>query len=72
MKFISPYFNSEWSFAQYKVLEGKTKVAFGKEDKSLYIIGYDGTFYSVFYDDVNGGECLKAYTAKMFSETTPQ
>ena len=70
MKFISPYFNSEWSFAQYKVFEGKTKVAFGKEDKSLYIIGYDGTFYSVFYDAVNGGECLKAYTTKIFNDST--
>jgi len=68
LKFLTPYFDSEWSFAQYKVLDSKTKVAFGKDENSLYIIGYDGNFYTVTFDPVNGGECFKAFSSKIFQE----
>jgi WD40 repeat protein len=60
MKVFSSYFDSEWSFAQFKVQDRKTRLAFGQEN-SVYIAGYDGHFYSINYDLVNGGECLKQF-----------
>jgi len=69
MKFLSPYFDSEWSFAQYKVMDSRTKVAFAKEDYSIYIIGYDGNFYTVNYDPISGGECTNPIITKIFNES---
>jgi hypothetical protein len=57
MKFIVPYFDSEWSFAQFKVMDSKTKVAFGPEDNTLIIISYEGNYYQCSFDPINGGEC---------------
>jgi len=70
MKFLSSYFDSEWSFAQYKVVDSKTKIAFGKEDNSLFIVGYSGSFYTVQYDSNNGGECFKTFQGKIFQDAT--
>lgn len=66
MKKINHYFGSEWSFAQYKVFDRKTKVAFGQESNSLFVVGYDGNFVMVNFDPVNGGECLKQSEGKIF------
>ena len=68
MKVFSSYFDSEWSFAQFKVLDSKTNIAFGQEQNSIYIVGYDGTFYMVNFDPVNGGECLKQFEGKIFDD----
>jgi len=68
MKFLSNYFDSEWSFAQYKVIDSKTKIAFGKDDNSMFIVGYSGSFYTVQYDPINGGECFKTFSSKIFQE----
>jgi hypothetical protein len=38
------------------VPDSKTKVAFGEEN-SLIIISYEGKYYKVTFDPVNGGEC---------------
>jgi len=64
MKGINSYFGSEWSFAQFKVFERRTKISFGQEANSLYITGYDGNFYIVNFDTTNGGECLKQFEGK--------
>lgn len=64
MKKINRYFGSEWSVAQFKVYEKKTKVVFGQETNSLYIVGYDGNFYIVNFDPSNGGECLKQFEGR--------
>ncbi len=64
MKKINRYFGSEWSLAQFKVYEKKTKVVFGQETNSLYIVGYDGNFYIVNFDPSNGGECLKQFEGR--------
>lgn len=66
MKVFSSYFDSEWSFAQFKATDRRSKLAFGQDTNSLYIIGHDGNFYMVTYDPVNGGECLKQFEGKVF------
>jgi hypothetical protein len=56
LKFIVPYFDSEWSFAQCRINETKAKVAFGPED-TIIAMTYEGTIYKAVFDTVNGGEC---------------
>ena len=59
MSFMLPYFDAEWSFAQFKVQDSKTKVAFGAEENTLIIISYDGNYYKITFDPINGGDCQK-------------
>jgi hypothetical protein len=66
MKVFSSYFDSEWSFAQFKVSDRRSKLAFGADTNSIYIIGHDGNFSMVNFDPVNGGECLKQFEGKVF------
>jgi hypothetical protein len=65
LKVVSSYFDSEWSFAQFKVNDRRAKLAFGPEDSSVYVAGPEGMFYSISYDPVNGGECLKQNETKI-------
>jgi WD40 repeat protein len=37
MKGIIPYFNSEWSFAKFRIPDAKAEVAFGPEDKNAIV-----------------------------------
>ncbi|CAO2839743.1 unnamed protein product [Amaranthus hypochondriacus] len=51
------YFNSEWSVAQFRLLEGiHYTVAFGHQKNTVVILGMDGSFYRCKYDPVKGGE----------------
>lgn len=68
LKVFSSYFDSQWSFAQFKLLDSKTRIAFSQEPNMIYIIGYDGNFYTINFDPVNGGECLKQYEGKIFDD----
>ena len=67
LKSLSSYFDSQWSFAQFKVLDHKTKIAFDPEGTSFYIIGFDGNFYKVNFDPLTGGECIKDSESKLFN-----
>jgi len=60
MKGILPkYFSSEWSFAQFRVPEGKTITAFGPEPNTIIVISAGGSFYKCFFDPRKGGECIQ-------------
>jgi WD40 repeat protein len=60
MKGILPkYFSSEWSFAQFRVPEGKTITAFGPEPSTIIVISAGGSFYKCFFDPRKGGECIQ-------------
>ncbi|GAB2220253.1 hypothetical protein Droror1_Dr00007897 [Drosera rotundifolia] len=51
------YFSSEWSVAQFRLLEGAHYVvAFGHQKNTLIILGMDGSFYRCQFDPVKGGE----------------
>ena len=58
MKTLLPkYFSSEWSFAQFRVPDVRTIVAFGGEKNSIVIASADGTFYKALFDpDKPGGQ----------------
>lgn len=67
LKSMVPYFSSEWSFAQFRVIDNKTKVAFGPEPNSLIVISYEGKYYKANFDPVNGGECTKTEEKNIMS-----
>ncbi|KAK9726277.1 hypothetical protein RND81_05G203300 [Saponaria officinalis] len=58
MKGVLPsYFKSEWSVAQFRLLEGAQYiVAFGHQKNTVVILGMDGSFYRCLFDPVKGGE----------------
>jgi len=53
------YFSSEWSFAQFRVPDVRTIVAFGADEASIVVVSSDGTFYKATFDPKNGGDCQK-------------
>ena len=58
MKNILPrYFSSEWSFAQFRVPEGKSICAFGTEPNTIIVVSADASFFKANYKD--GGECIR-------------
>jgi len=61
MKTILPkYFRSEWSFAQFRVPDTRTIVAFGSEKNSIIVVSVDGLFYKAVFDPSKPGmECQK-------------
>ena len=59
-------FNSEWSFAHFKIPpDSKSICNFGPEN-TINIITYDGKFYTAQYDPVKGGDCVKKETHSIF------
>ncbi|XP_058200160.1 autophagy-related protein 18a-like isoform X2 [Rhododendron vialii] len=58
MKGVLPkYFNSEWSVAQFRLVEGSQYiVSFGHQKNTVVILGLDGSFYRCQFDPVSGGE----------------
>ncbi|KAL3517462.1 hypothetical protein ACH5RR_020051 [Cinchona calisaya] len=61
MKGVLPkYFSSEWSVAQFRLLEGSQYVvAFGHQKNTVVILGLDGSFYRCKFDPVTGGEMVQ-------------
>jgi WD40 repeat protein len=54
---LPKYFSSEWSVAQFRLVEGTQYiVAFGHQKNTVVILGMDGSFYRCQFDPVNGGE----------------
>ncbi|XP_068337792.1 autophagy-related protein 18a-like [Pyrus communis] len=54
---LPKYFSSEWSVAQFRLLEGSQYiVAFGHQKNTVVILGMDGSFYRCEFDPVTRGE----------------
>ncbi|XP_010545021.1 PREDICTED: autophagy-related protein 18a [Tarenaya hassleriana] len=54
---LPKYFSSEWSVAQFRLVEGSQYiVAFGHQKNTVVILGMDGSFYRCQFDPVHGGE----------------
>ena len=64
MKNLLPkYFSSEWSFAQFRVPDGRTIVAFGADKNSIVVVSADGHFYKALFSEA-GGDCIQESYAK--------
>jgi len=70
MKGVLPkYFSSEWSFAQFRVPDSKTIVAFGAEKNSIIVVSSDGSFYKALFDgEKPGSECVQESYAKFINK----
>jgi WD40 repeat protein len=63
--FLPKYFSSEWSFAQFRVPDVRSIVAFGAEKNSIIVVSADGTFYKALFDPEKPGvECVQETFAK--------
>ena len=64
-----PYFDSEWSFAKFRIPETntRTKVGFGAEPNSIVAISYSGNYYHASFDPIDGGECSTNETINIFT-----
>lgn len=62
---LPKYFASEWSFAQFRVPDVRTVVAFGSEKNSIIVVSADGLFYKATFDpDKPGAECVEQHHAE--------
>ena len=59
---VPKYFESEWSFAQVRGIEGRSICAFGKDPNRIVVVSADGTFIIASFED--GGDCVRVSTAK--------
>ncbi len=41
------------------MLDNHTKIAFGTEENTLVAVSYEGNYYHVEFDPINGGDCIK-------------
>ncbi|CAG9332883.1 WDR45B_3 [Blepharisma stoltei] len=59
MKRLLPkYFDSEWSFAQFRVKNVRTLCAFIKEGNKIVCINDEGSYYLVSFNEEEGGDCV--------------
>ena len=59
------YFNSEWSFAQFKVNSNKSICIFAP-DNNIVVVSNDGKYYRACFDPKVGGECKKLEEKTIF------
>ncbi len=64
---LPKYFSSEWSYAQFRIPETRTIVAFGADNHQLIVVGADGAFYLADFE--KGGECIKKSYSKFVKDT---
>ena len=59
------YFNSEWSFAQFKINSTKSICTFG-QDNTIIVVSNEGKYYKASFDPKTGGECKKLEEKNIF------
>ena len=69
-KFSDSYFNSEWSFAKFKIQEHKSIITFLYNNK-ICVLSSDGKYYLASFDPKKSGDCQKIrefYLYDMYSQ----
>ncbi|MCQ2818257.1 MAG: hypothetical protein MJ252_13400 [archaeon] len=66
--FEKNYFNSEWSYAQFRINDLKSICAFGP-DNSLIVVSSEGNYYQATFDPKIGGECMKTQEKNIFNHS---
>jgi len=57
MKIFSTYFDSEYSFAYYKIQQSALSKVLFLPNYDLLVASYDGNFKRIYFDKENGGNC---------------
>lgn len=68
MKDLLPkYFASEWSFAQFRLAEGRCALHFDPEEaNAIYAATWDGYLYRFVFDALRGGEAVQVMCKPLF------
>ncbi len=67
MNFI-PILKGELSFAQIRIPDKKSKIAFSTEDNNtVVIITLNGNYYKAAFDPIKGGEYKEVKAQKFFN-----
>ena len=56
-KLLPKYFDSEWSYAQFRLQEGKALCAFSDDGSELIAVTTDGVYYEAEIPK-KGGDCI--------------
>lgn len=56
---LPSYFQSQWSFAQFRVPDYRTICAFGADPNTVICLCADGSYYKAKFDPVLGGEMTR-------------
>jgi len=59
------YFNSEWSFAQFRIPDMRSICTFGPNN-TIIVVSSEGMYYQAVFDPIKGGECTKEQECKLF------
>jgi len=70
MKKFSKYFDSEWSFAKFRVTDQRTICTFDK-DENLIVVSADGIYYKASIDANHGGDCKKLEERPILEDEEP-
>ncbi|GLC67754.1 hypothetical protein PLESTF_000602000 [Pleodorina starrii] len=74
---LPKYFNSEWSFAQFRIHDEPPTTAghpppsivgFGSEPNTVLVVTGGGSFYKVAFDPVKGGQCSQISYCKFLEK----
>ncbi|GIL72311.1 hypothetical protein Vretimale_3989 [Volvox reticuliferus] len=74
---LPKYFNSEWSFAQFRIhdepvasagAQPPSIVGFGAEPNTVLVVTAGGSFYRVVFDPVKGGQCTQLSYCKFLEK----
>lgn len=63
---LPSYFNSEWSFAQFRIIDSTAMCAI--KDNKVISISKEGSYYLAEIDTKNGGECKKLQQRGLISD----
>ena len=63
---LPSYFNSEWSFAQFRIVDSHAICAL--KDNKIIAISVEGNYYLADLDPKNGGECKKILQRNLLAE----
>lgn len=61
------YWDSEWSFAQFRIEDNKSICCFGPEN-TIGVVTMKGKFYQASFDIQYGGECTKMQEVDLENE----
>jgi len=69
MKRLLPkYFDSEWSFSQFRVPDVRTVCAFGPTPGTLVVVSQEGVYYLATFDPEVSGDCTQHVVKQLKDE----
>jgi hypothetical protein len=68
-KLLPRYFESEWSFASFRITDQRSVASFTEDGTAIVVLSTDGTYYRAEFDPTAPGECRLQITQKLIEFT---